>query len=169
MCECEIFSENGFNVCKKCGVSTRFLDPNLQSYADETRYMYCKRSYSRTDRFKRLLLNLNGLQWVDHDILKQCEPHFTSVIALKRWMATTPLKRHRNKIASICRQLGMKWKILTDLEIKFAQELFHKNHSKSYLVLLPYVLKRIGRDDLLQFTKIPSIAVQKKHNIFIKC
>ena len=162
MCEnCDFIIHEGFSICQNCGIMEPFLDPSVQSYCDETRYMYCKRPYSRADRFRRLLLNLNGLQWVDHNIMDQCKPHFSSVENLKKWMGGSSLKRHRNKIASICRQLGMKWDNITEIEMMQAQEIFEKKYSKSYLVLLPYVLKKIDRHDLLQFVKIPSMSVQK--------
>ena len=167
MCEqCEFLSIDGFRVCKFCGESTRELDPRIFTFNHVP--PSSRRDYSRKKRFMRLLLNLQGLQYVDHSVFENL-PSFKTPQELAAYLKTQKnLRRHRPKLPSIWYQLGNRWPLFSDKEqLRAAFEFDQIKHKVSYLVLLPYICKKIGRSDVLCFCKPVSESMQKKYEKYL--
>ena len=168
-CDHKIINENGHRVCSECGVVKGILlDPRNMTYTQQSQITPCGKNYLRKDRFYRLFHNLRGLQEVPCEIMKQI-PADISLEGLKRFLKKRKhLRKYINKLPSIWYQLGHKTRIITEQESIRACQLFCKIvEKKSFLVLLPYICKEIGRTDLLKFLKKPSKAMMKKYDIFI--
>ena len=151
-------------VCIECGVTTPHLDTSIFSYSHAPPSH--KRSYSRKIRFMRLLQNLQGHQSVCADLMKEIPKHCASPVELIQYMKrNSALRRHQNKTPSIWYQLGHRWDPLTPEDFKRAEYVFDMIREKiSYLVLLPYICKKIGRPDLCRFCKPISENMARKYN-----
>ena len=160
MCEHSWKQLPGCVVCTTCGEERLQLDSSVLPY-DYSPQPRC-RTYSRLDRFLRVLINLRGQQLVDESVLQQI-PRAKTVSELR-----VTLKRQNPKllpkIASVWYQQGNRTKPLTPCELQKAKLFFREVHEKcSFLILVPWVLRRLNRQDLLFFVKPPSPSVLAKY------
>ena len=168
-CEHEFFDCDGFKTCKQCGfISELTLDPTNTTYMQHSHLAISIKNYTRKDRFCRLFHNLRGLQEIPIPVMEQIPPNL-SLEGLKKFLKKRKhLRKYLNKLPSIWRQLGHKLEIITDQESTRARHMFNNiSQKKSFLVVLPYVCKNIGRPDLLKYLKTPSVAMMKKYNLFL--
>ena len=102
------------------------------------------------------------------EVLEACAHCATDYETLRAFVYAN-YKKYHNKCPSIWRQLGNCYRGLTPIEFDRLRLLFvaHERES-SFLILIPYLLQQIGRDDLFRFIKLPSKFIQKKYNIQIK-
>ena len=170
MCICDHqIEQDGFFVCTECGSCKVCLKTSEMTYEDsQTRVE--KVIYSRKDRFHRLLCNLRGWQVVKCDAMKKIDNEFkgTTVNELKIYL----LKHNKKiigKIATIWRQLGKKLCPPSHRDFKRALYEFEQigNEKKSFILVLPYILDKIGRQDLCRFCKLPTQILQKKYNLYV--
>ena len=160
-------TEDGFQTCVKCGLMVRHVDPTVYSYNESAPHP--KRRYNRHDRFVRILKSLNGVDTVSAETMETIIKHKFNredPIALRRVMLNDArLKRSMGKIASIFYQLGNQFTPLSPHEIERAKTVFSRLPRSSFIITLPYVLKVIGREDLMCFCKPLSPNMQKKYDI----
>lgn len=165
-CNCDFFNDDGVNICTLCGRMEILLDTSVQQFNASYRTKIIK--YTREGRFERLLKNLRGWQLVKDDVMEKCKC-CNSVDDLRARINSLPeLRQHAGKIATIWRNLGHIIEPMTPYHIKMALFEFNKiMEKKSFLVLLPYILKKIGRGDLIKFCKMPTMVIQKKYNLYL--
>ena len=163
-CQCEVRLIDGMRICIKCGLTEHNLDPSIFSYNHAPPSE--KRSYTRKIRFMRLLQNLQGHQFVSSAIMKCIPENIKSPGHLIKYLKKTPdLRRHQNKAPSIWYQLGHRWNPLSQRDFARAEFEFNKVFEKIlYLVLLPYICRKIGRPDLVKFCKPVSENMARKYN-----
>lgn len=164
MCDHLIHDVDGMMTCVACGeVMCPSLSTQLIPFS-ERRTQPSK--IKRSDRFIRLCKNASGFQHVADDIIDSCK-HCKTYKQLLKY-----LKQHHKsslgKAPSIWRSLGHKFKPLYPHEYERLRLLFVAEQSASFLVLVPYLLQKIGRSDLLQFVKRPSMFVQRKYKMFLE-
>jgi len=128
-----------------------------------------KKSYSRIDRFHRALTALSGLQNVSYEIMEKCAAlNANNPEELRLLMNKTKMKKSLPRIASIWRQLGNNYRGLSILERQKAANIFKSiNEKKSFLVLIPWIVIQIGRQDLMCFLKKASRKMQNKYELII--
>ena len=170
MCTCEIKIErDGFFICTECGTCTVSLRTNEMTYQDSQSRVE-RIVYSRKDRFYRLLCNLRGWQLIKCDVMKKIDDEFkgTTVEDLKRYLIKNN-KKIIGKLATIWRMLGNEIEPPSHMDFKAALFEFEQieNTKKSFILLLPYILEKIGRRDLCRFCKKPTQILQKKYNLYV--
>ena len=153
------------HVCVKCGLEKPFpLLSTEQAFTDVP--LKFERTYSRVDRFLRSIQNLRGLQFIPCEIMETI-PRKKTVAELRKWLK----KNNRKllpKIASVWYQLGNRFRPIVPREIEEAKSWFLAVREKcSFLLLVPWVLEKIGRQDLLVFVKPPSTAILNKYKKFL--
>ena len=157
---------DGAVVCVLCGqMQDARLDTSIMAFGAT---VHRKKVVTRVDRFLRLCKNICGFQKVPEEVLEACAHCATDYKALRAFVYAN-YKKYHNKCPSIWRQLGNCFRGLTPIEFDRLRLLFvaHERES-SFLILIPYLLQQIGRDDLFRFIKLPSKFIQKKYNIQIK-
>ena len=161
-------SEGGLEVCIRCGDCVQELDTSIVGFGSPPTQF--ARTYSRLDRFKRTFHNLRGLQRIPEELMKLIPKRNWTVESLRVFMKRHPqLKKILSKIPSVWYQLGYKGDPISYEEAHQAAMLFRRVRGKiSFLVLVPWVLKQIGREDLLQFCKTPSPSMIKKYMPLLK-
>ena len=172
MCECsdevrKVF-DDGFLICTECGVSCQQLDVKVFSYNHAP--PVARRDYSRKARFMRLFMNLQGHQAVPENVLEKLPKHFTDPQDLAAYLKQhSELRKYRPKLPSIWYQLGHTWMPFSERETQMARFEFDKVREKvSYLVLLPVILKRVGREDMLCFCKPISANMKRKYAFILE-
>jgi len=144
----------------------RHIDPTVYSYNESAPHP--KRRYDRHDRFTRILRGLNGVETVKTEIIDRVLEHkfnHEDPLALRAVLAgDKQLRRSVGKIASIFYQLGNQFTPLSPEEILRAKRLFSHLPRCSFIITLPYILKRIARQDLLVFCKPLSQNMKKKYD-----
>ena len=165
-CTHAYLDDDGVRICTNCGLTDIPLNPEIQSFNANYRQKTIK--YTRQGRFERLLKNLRGWQTVGCDIVAACV-HCETILTLRTFLnSNANMRSYIGKIPSIWRNLGHRFEPMSELDIKRAIWEFNCiMEKKSFLVLLPYIIKKIGRADLLEFCKMPTIAIQKKYNLYI--
>jgi len=162
--------EDGHSICMDCGLTLRIhLDSSEATYSDSINRQFVQ-VYSRKDRFHRLLCNLRGWQLVPHDIMKACDSaNANSVSELKKHIfSCKTLKKHIGKISTIWRQLGHIFEPPSHRDFEKAMREFDNFKEKmSFVLLLPFILQKIGREDLCIFCKQPSQLLQKKYALYV--
>ena len=170
MCICDSITvyEDGFKICTECGCSARELDVTVFSYNHAP--PVARRDYSRKARFMRLFMNLQGHQAVPEEILQDLPKHFTHPQNLAAYLKkNNNLRKFRPKLPSIWYQLGHQWAPFTAREAQKARYEFDQVRQKvSYLVLLPVILRRVGREDMLQFCKPISANMRRKYSFILE-
>ena len=165
-CEHAFVTDDGFKICAKCGLMLRHVDPAVYSYNESAPHP--KRRYNRHDRFVRILKGLNGVDTVSESIMRELSKHKFNMedpLDLRRVMLGNPkLKRNMGKIASIFYQLGNQFTPLSPEEIERAKRVFSCLPRCSFIITLPYILKVVGREDLMCFCKPLSPNMQKKYD-----
>ena len=161
--------ESGHCICVDCGLTLGIhLDSCEVTYKDSINRQFVQ-VYSRKDRFHRLLCNLRGWQIVPHNIMKSCDRSFRTVFELKKHIfSCKTLKKHIGKISTIWRQLGHQFEPPSSRDFQRALYEFDNYKGKmSFVLLLPLILQKIGREDLCKFCKQPSQLLQKKYALYV--
>ena len=169
MCEHDYFEEEGHNMCRNCGlVGAMVLDTRNVTYDQYTQMSPNNKHYRRKDRFSRLFHNLRGLQEIPIPLMQKIPANLALGELKKHMKKSKDLRKFLNKLPSIWYQLGHKLLPISELERKRAVRLFCEiKEKKSFLVVLPYICKQIGRSDLLKYLKTPSDAMMKKYDLFL--
>ena len=165
MCTHDFFVIDSYPTCVLCGLvkPDRYLDDSITAWGHS---VHADKKVTRAQRFARLCKNLRGFQNIPDEVLEECQ-HFTTLPELKAHLKATNPKLLK-KLPSIWRQTGHLFRGPTEEELERLKFLFNaQSKSRSFLVTLPKLLIEIGRQDLLQFIKIPSRAVQKKHDCLL--
>ena len=161
--------QDGMFICTDCGISNVSLNTSEMTYHDSQNRVE-KLVYSRKDRFYRLMCNLRGWQLIDNDIMKKIDNEFegTTVKELKKYLLKNN-KKVIGKIATIWRQLGNTFNPPTHSDFKKALYEFEivGTEKKSFILLLPHILEKIGRRDLCRFCKKPTQILQRKYNLYV--
>ena len=170
MCEhVRELEQDGFMICMDCGTCSRHLNTTEMTYQDSQNRVE-KIVYSRKDRFHRLLCNLRGWQLIDNDLMAEIDTGFkgSTVKELKIYLLENN-KKIIGKVATIWRMLGNRFDPPTELNFKAALQEFEDigNKKKSFILLLPHILQKIGRPDLCRFCKLPTQILQKKYNLYV--
>ena len=77
-------------------------------------------------------------------------------------------KKIIGKISTIWRQLGHSFEPLNHKMFQAALHEFQNiQEKKSFILLLPYILDKIGRQDLCKFCKKPTQLLQIKYNLYV--
>ena len=166
LCCHKVREYEGAIVCVLCGITQEArLDTSIMAFGAT---VHRKKVVTRVDRFLRLCKNICGFQKVPEEVLEDCARFADDYKALRAFVYVNHKKYH-NKCPSIWRQLGNCYEGLAPTEFDRLRLLFvaHDRES-SFLILIPYLLQQIGRDDLFQFIKLPSKFIQKKYDIQIK-
>jgi len=162
--------EEGFSTCICCGqVIERVLETSEMTFAD-SQNRTVQQVYSRNDRFHRLLANIRGWQTIKVPEMQEIASygHFETVGELREALIENGNKKNLNKIATVWRQLGNKFTPPSQTDFLRAADEFRKIRGKtSYILLVPYILEKIGRADLCRFCKKPTRLLQKKYQYFV--
>ena len=156
-------------VCTECGLALRpAIDINEVTY-DTIHKRRKEESYSRRDRFFRLFCNLRGWQVVKTELVERiaAQGPFKTVAALRRFLKKHE-KKDLNKLPTIWRSLGKRFEPPSEQDFRMAMWEFMKiSAKKSFILILPYILEKIGRADLCKFCKRPTKLLQKKYSVYI--
>ena len=163
-------SEEGFEICVDCGTAKMALDCCEQTFETSQRRI-SEIIYSREDRFYRLMCNLRGWQSIKFNEMKKIDSKFNgkTVAELRQILSCSELKHLLGKIATVWRQLGFPLEPPSLLDFKQAMHEFGLigNTKKSFILLLPYILCKIGREDLCRFCKPPTKLLQRKYMLSV--
>ena len=168
-CDHNIQDVEGIQTCINCGECEGIvLDCRNITYEQQKSITRGAKIYNRRDRFFRLFHNLRGLQEIPCDFMEQIPPEITLPDLKVLLKKVKQFRKYSSKLPSIWRQLGHQINIISEREIKMACYEFDQiKEKKSFLIVLPHICKKIDREDLLIYLKTPSLAMQKKYDLFI--
>ena len=173
MCQHNPVTENGVSCCRLCGLHLGVvLDLSVVPYGT---WYHRRTTYQRRHRYRRLLNGCAGLQNVPYEIIEHlARRKYNHVHQLRMQMKRDRVTKYLPRIASTYRLLGYKPPQITDRErfmgLHFFDEVKRATHNKkiSFIVLLWWTTKFLGRPDIARFLKLPSRMLRRKYADEIK-
>ena len=152
--------EDAQRICKDCGLCLGMhLDTSIVPYGT---WFSPTKIYSRRDRFRRLISAFKGHANVPPHVIEKLHACEDLALLKKRMKKDKKIRKFLPRICSVWRLLGHIPPVVTPEDIQRAlffyeeiRKLINLNNV-SFIVLVPYCLKFLKRDDMIRFCKPPS-------------
>ena len=159
--------EDSLKICKECGLCLgQHLDTSIVPYGT---WFSPTKVYSRRDRFRRLMSAFKGHANVPVHVIEKLHACEDLDLLKKRMKRDKKIRKYLPRICSVWRLLGHSPPIVTPEDISRALY-FYEEIKKlvdlknvSFIVLVPYCLKFLKRDDMIRFCKPPSKMLLTKY------
>ena len=159
--------EDAHLICSNCGLCMGVhLDTTVVPYG--TWFMPTK-IYSRRDRFRRLIAAFKGHANVPIWVIEKLHTCDDLMLLKKRMKKNKKIRRFLPRICSVWRLLGHTPPTVTPEDQKralfFYDEIRHQIclDNVSFIVLVPYCLRFLEREDMIKFCKPPSKMLLAKY------